>query len=321
LGRRTQTETLSKLLVAFLEEPVWKQTDLARRCGVGARALRTRIQDLCEAGIPIDREEDHPHVYYSVPTGWFPGRGTGVEKLDHLQIARLLGRLPHTAAREQILARLVSTAFGSPTVASDAPADVTDRVLDVLEDAVKRSMPVRMGYYSASRGEHSLRTVSIQRMAYGTPTRFVAFCHRSSKLKWFRADRVTSPELDASATFRQVAPRDVGAFVASSLDGFSAGDATTCSFLVREAESHWVLRTLPAGAVATVHQERGGARATLRTSGVEILARFLTGLGGIVSEIEPSSLRLRVQALAREALAASSARLSRHSARPIQSAG
>jgi predicted DNA-binding transcriptional regulator YafY len=322
LGRKTQTETLAKLLVAFLEAPVWKQKDLERRCGVSSRAIRTRLTDLHEAGIPVDREEDHPHVYYSVPSGWFPGRGTGLEKLDHVQIARLLGRLPRTAARERLLTRLVSTAFGTPVVVNDASADVDDRVLDVLEDSVKRSVPIRMGYFTAGRGEAGIRSVSVQRLLYGARTRFIAYCHRSSQLKMFRADRVTSAELDASITFLRSADAEVGAMVAGSLDGFAGrGPSFRCQFVVREAEARWVQRNLPHGAVATVEAVQGGVQVSLHTTALEVLARYLTGLGAMVQAIEPASLRERVHAIAREALSASRASLTRRTVRGIRSAG
>lgn len=322
MGRRSHTETLAKVLVAFLEERTWKQKDLERRCGVRARAIRARILDLIDAGVPIVRDEDHPHVYYSVPPGWFPERGTGLEHLDASLVARLLGRLPATRSRDRVLARLVSTAFGAPTTPNGTAADVEDRVLDVLENGAHRQVAVRMGYYSASRGEPGLRTVSVQRIVYGSPLRFVGYCHRSSSLKWFRADRVTSPELDASATFMQVAPRDVEALVEASLDGFAArGEPVACSFLVRPKESHWVVRNLPAGARATTSEEADGVRVALRTTAVELLARYLTGLGAIVTSIEPESLRTRVRHIASEALSAQGARLTKHSARPIRSAG
>ena len=163
-GSATQTETLAKMLVAFLEERVWKQKDLERRCGVGTRAIRTRIVNLQAAGVPIEREEDHPHVYYSVGPAASQERGTGVEKLDHVQIARLLARLPRAAARNRILARMVATAFGAPTAPNPTSADVEDRILEVLEDGARRGVPVRMGYYTAGRAEAGLRTVSVARL-------------------------------------------------------------------------------------------------------------------------------------------------------------
>src|ERR1700735_2976688 len=142
MGRRTQTETLAKLLVAFLEQPVWKPTDWERRVGVSRRAIRTRVLDLRDAGVPIEREEDHPHVYYSVSTGWFPGGGAGLESLDHAQVARLLARLPRSAPRDSLVSRHVETAFGAPAAPNAAAADEEDHPLSVLEDGVRRPLPV-----------------------------------------------------------------------------------------------------------------------------------------------------------------------------------
>jgi hypothetical protein len=80
-----------------------------------------------------------------------------------MQIARLLSRLPRSASRDKILSRLVATAFGAPAPANTAAADVEDRTLSVLEDSARRTVPIRMGYYTASRGDperaHSARYV------------------------------------------------------------------------------------------------------------------------------------------------------------------
>jgi predicted DNA-binding transcriptional regulator YafY len=288
---------------------------------VSARTVRTRILDLQEAQVPIEREEDHPHVYYSVREGWFPGQGTGLDEVDHVMVARLLGRLPRSKARDALLSRLVRTAFGAPTAPATSPLDVDDRILDVIEDGAKRCVPVRMGYYSAGRGESGIRVVSVQRVLYGSPTRFVAYCHRSSTLKFFRADRVTSPEVASTATFLKAADADVDALLSGSLDGFAGrGPATPCAFVVRSAEAHWVQRNLPAGAVATAEPAVDGVRLSLQTTAVEILARYLTGLGAAVRDIEPTELRQRVRAIAKESLAATGARLNKNPARTIRSA-
>ena len=73
MGRRTSSATVTKNIMALLDQPTWTQASLARRVGVKARTIRTHLNDLVEAGVPLEREEDHPHVYWSVPRGWFPG--------------------------------------------------------------------------------------------------------------------------------------------------------------------------------------------------------------------------------------------------------
>jgi predicted DNA-binding transcriptional regulator YafY len=320
MGRLSHTETLAKLLVAFLEHSVWKQKDLERRCGVATRSIRTRILDLQAAGIPIEREEDPPHVYYSVPKGWFPGVG-GLDAVDHVQVARLVARLPRSAAREQMLTRLVATAFGAPIHVNGATVDVSDEVLTLLEDGVRRRVPIRTAYYTASRGEHGLRTISAQRIVYGRFTRVVGYCHQSSCLKWFRGDRMTSPTVDAPATFLEVDPKTIEKFVAESLDGFSGPNAaTTCTFLLREKESHWALRNWPPGSTLLVAAESDGPHVTIHTSALDVLARHLVSLGGIVREIQPLGLRSRVQALARESLQAANATLNVEPVGTIRSA-
>jgi hypothetical protein len=132
---------------------------------------------------------------------------------------------------------------------------------------------------------------------------------------------MTTPRLDASATFLHVDDKAVEQFVAESLDGYSGVDgARICSFFLREKESHWVLRTWPAGAPPLASAETDGVRVTLRTSALDVLARHLVGLGGIVRDVEPASLRRAVQNLAREALVASGATLNIEPVGTIRSA-
>jgi predicted DNA-binding transcriptional regulator YafY len=322
VGKRSQGETIAQLLVAFLEQPVWKQPDLQRRCGLHTtRAVRARVLELCEAGFRIEREEDPPHVYYTVEDGWFPGRGAGLEKVDSMQVARLLARLPQSATRDAIVARLVRSVFGPPIVPNDAPSEADDRTLNVLEDGLRHTTPVVMGYFSASRSEHGVRTVSVQRLLYGPRTRFVAYCHRSSRLKLFRVDRVVRPTADSSATYVQSNPRDVDAFLDGNLDGYvGEGERMRCRFVVRGGDAAWIIRNLPIGAPFSTFDDPDGVGVEVQTTAVGVLARHLTGLGDRVLRVEPVALRQEVRRLATGALAGVGARENKRSVRAIRSA-
>jgi hypothetical protein len=97
MGRRTATETVTKLIVAFLRNPSWSQKDLERHCDVGPKAIRQRLLELQEAGILLEREEDHPHVHWVAPKDWFPADAAvagmkGEERRDE-QIRILARRL------------------------------------------------------------------------------------------------------------------------------------------------------------------------------------------------------------------------------------
>jgi hypothetical protein len=100
LGQRTSSETLIAVIVAFWRQPVWSQADLAREAGVSPRVARRYLDELTVAGWPLEREEDHPHVYWSVPKGWFPA-GVLLDSETVASLVRGLVRVPPSEARSQ----------------------------------------------------------------------------------------------------------------------------------------------------------------------------------------------------------------------------
>ncbi len=337
MGRRTGTETIAKLFVAFLQQATWSQKDLERRCGIGVRALRKALLDLASAGVPLEREEDPPHVYWSVPRDWpAPGARLGaIEGVEGDTVARLIARLPKSRERELVLAKLMPPVLGPTTLppANATEERVREAVFQALERGLRERVPVTMGYSSAQSGRDSLRTVSVQHLAYGDRPRFVAHCHTTDSLRWFRADRVHSAKIEPGAGYRAVEAAVLGPFVAESMDGFRGGGAAvTCEVVIRAAEARWALSHMPyepKSAVVTPGPE--GSRVLLRTAGLEVLARYLVGLGAAARVVSPPELRERVVALAREALAsnevgaeepsqAADARLNGGPVRPIRRA-
>lgn len=310
MGRRTGTETIAKLFVAFLQQATWTQKDLERRCGVGVRAIRKALLDLQDAGVPLEREEDLPQVYWSVPRDWpAPGaRLAGIEGIEADTIARLVARLPKSREREAVLAKLVPPVLGATAAMKPNAAEerVREQVFGALEQGLRERAPVRMGYFSAQSGRDSLRTVSVQHIAYGDRPRFVAHCHSTDSLRWFRADRVRSVKLEPTGAYRLVDSAALAAFIKESMDGFrGGGSAVICEVVIRADEARWALPHMPyepESAIVTL--EPDGSRVVLRTAGMEVLARYLVGLGEAARVVSPPELRDRVRALARGALAA-----------------
>lgn len=106
MGRRSATETITALLLAFAREATWSQAERARVLGVTVGSLRRRLDELTEAGVPLERSEDHPHVYWSVPPGWLPGAVSfSAEQAESLM--RLLARHARTPDRDSLLAHIV----------------------------------------------------------------------------------------------------------------------------------------------------------------------------------------------------------------------
>ncbi len=304
MGRRAATDTIAILVVAFLRHPRWSQGELQRVCGVGPKALRRAIASLQHAGVPLSRTglAGSP-VVWRVERGWIP-TATG-QIVDHVRIARLVARLPKSNERQAVLEKLLVGPEGEGAT-NEQPLDVSDEALGLLEDSCRRKRAVRAGYFTASRGRHTIRTLSVQRILYGDRVRLVAYCHTRRALRWFRVDRLSNPELMSAQPYVEVERSQVERFVGDSIDGFHGDGGTVgCYFDLTYPDATWALRALPSGSDgAMVHHGHSGAHVEMKTAGVEVLARFLVSLGGACSSLGPEALRARVEELARGALSA-----------------
>lgn len=299
MSSRGQNDTASRVLIAFVQQRTWSQADLARHVGVETRALRRVLAALQEAGVPLEREEDHPHVYWSAPKTWFPG-GVILSRELVGAAARLLARAPRTRDRERILEALLTGAAVVDLPRSDASADVDEHLLAAVEDGLASRRPLRVDYFSAARGDRSSRNVSVHYIAYAEHTRFAAICHRTDDFKWFRVDRVSSVRADPGDSFRGRGKDEVAAFVATTVAGFRApGDPEEHRFFVRAPESRWVTRNLPSGLVTEPAAD--GAYVYANAAALDVVARIVVGLGAVAT-CETAELAQRVAQLAREAL-------------------
>jgi predicted DNA-binding transcriptional regulator YafY len=304
MGKRSGIESVSRVLLALARDRTCTQAGLAAEVGISVAAVRRHLRELLSAGVPLERQEEWPDVHWSVPRGWFPG-GTALGAPDCVEIARLLGRLPRSAARERAIRKLLGRAAEAGRAANARSDEVAEGVLEAAEDACTRRVALFIRSFSAGRGELGDRHVSVHRIEHGPRARWLATCHRSGALKWFRVDRVESARVDDGEAFREVEPGDVERVLAESVDGFRGeGRAVECAFWVRDPEARWVARNLPARmALESRWGEAGepGTRFSTRTGGLEVLARFVVGLGD-AAVVETPELAQRVEALARGAL-------------------
>jgi predicted DNA-binding transcriptional regulator YafY len=305
MGQRSGTETVAAVMATLLARRSWAQADLARECGVRTETLRKVLGELKVAGLPLECEKDHPHVYWSLPKTWYPG---GVLFKQDLvpELLRQLRRLPRGKSRERLLAVVVEqlpardkSAAAAP-VLSRAGSEHEERQIPIVEDAAARRVPLFMRYHTASRGHVSERCVSVHLVEIGPPARFIATCHRSGELRWFRVESIVHARLDEREPFRECLPGALATFRAASLDGYKdAQPSVRCSFFVREPESSWVANNLLEG----MHIERlhDGIRVNVDTSAVLRLARFVVGLGS-AAQSETAPLTKAVEELAQGAL-------------------
>lgn len=283
MGQRSRTETVAAVMGMMLVRRSWAQAELAREIGVRSETLRKVLGELKAAGVPLDTEKDHPHVYWTLAKNWYPG---GVLfKQEHVpELLRQLRRLPRGKGRDRLLGVVVEqipvrdkAAVAAPVVARDT-SEHEERFVPIVEDAAARKVALSMRYHTASRGKVTERQVSVHLVEVGPPARFIATCHRSGDLRWFRVEGIVQARLDEREPFRECPPRHVETFRQASLDGYrGTGPAVPCSFFVREPESSWVANNVLEGMrVDSLHD---GIRVSVETTAVTRLARFVVGLG------------------------------------------
>ena len=306
MGQRSQTESVAGIYQAFLQKRTWKQAELAKELGIGPEPVRRILYELLERGMPLEREEDRPHVYWSVPKDWFPG--SVVFKREEIpELLRQLRRVPHGPGRARVLAQLVSrlpadastSTVTAPIFAREVSAQ-EEQYLGAVEDSASRRVALHMRYYTASRGDVGDRYVSVHHVHLGPPARFVATCHRSGTLKTFRVDGIIQGRLDEREPYRAADEAALDAYQKGSLDGFHEGGAARpFAFVVRNPEARWVKNNLLDGMTAEAHGD--GVRVTVSTTALGRLARFVVGLGAAAT-CETPALAEEVAVLARGAL-------------------
>ncbi|MBX3188518.1 MAG: WYL domain-containing protein [Labilithrix sp.] len=317
MGQRTPTETLFGIVAAFVERRRWSQSELARRLETKPETIRRRLGELKAGGFKLERTEEPPLVYWSVPKNWFPGV-LPFKAEEARDLLRLLGRARSSELRDRLLGVVVSRlsnlgqsvdldpdAVRGPAVRHDE-----ERWLAVIEDAVAKKTAVKMRYFTASRRHESWRHVSVHRIDVGARPHFIATCHVANTLRRFRVSNVLEARLDLGERVRAAKAEDLARFDVESFGGFRHdGPAVPCAFVVRDPESAWVARNLPD---ETLVEEAvaGGIRFRVETSAVIVLARFVVGLGE-AARVESPELAEQVATLARGALAGAKAQRAR----------
>ncbi len=306
MGRRGGTETLSVVLLAFLERRTWRQADLVERSGVERKTLVRLLTDLHHAGLPLVRDADPPQVYWSVPKTWFPG-SVAFQGQDVVELVRLIQRTPRSEKRDRLLTQITTSATGTQgMIRGDAILTRTlsseeEARLSALQESVEQSLALHVQYFTLSRGDVAWRHLSVHRVVVES-ARVIATCHRDGKLKWFRLDGILSARLDRREPRRSASDSQIQELLDESVDGYhSGGPPIRCVFRVRLPDARWLRGQLP----LPLHADQDGDFVvfTAVTAGLLPLARLIVGLGDAAT-VETPELRHLVQQLARGALEA-----------------
>lgn len=306
MGQRAAHETFLGIMAAFIDRKQWTQAELARAVEVSTEAVRKQLLALQADGWPLTEKKEHPHVVWRLPAEFFPGVLSF--KVDEVpDLLRVIARSPRSPSRNRLLKvverRLPLKHRGvafEPAVRAPEITESDSEWIDLLEDCAARKLSVRMNYNTASRRANATRHVSVHSVKHGRFPRFIATCHKSDTLKWFRVAGITSARPDPGESFRARTLEQIASFEAESLDGFhDEGPAIECIFFVRQPEAAWVERNLLDGMKA--EEESDGIRVSVKTPAVDHVARFVVSLGRAAKATTPE-LVARIRELAEGAL-------------------
>ena len=289
---RSKTITLlAGLYEAFADRKTWQQAELARRTGASVERLRAALDALEAWGWPLEREEEPPHVYWSVPNTWGGGGFTLPE--DRIpDLLRLLAYLPDSPRRARVLALFDGMNALSPQEVLRAVHEregldaQAEAFLEQIEQGIHDERSVEIEYYSRHRGELEWREVSPQRVVVEGPHRFVALCHRSGQPKWFRLDQVRGCRAPLEPSWTGMSPEAIDDFISSSISGFIGEEPSReHAFTVPNPAARWVKGILPAPMQHRPVAE--GIRVEVETRSVKQVARFVLTLAGAARDLTP----------------------------------
>jgi proteasome accessory factor C len=197
-----------------------------------------------------------------------------------------LSALPENADREVIgslMARLARGATGEPSQLAVAGSD-SDETLALIRNAVAAGTQVEFDYLS-SRGDHERRRVDPLRIESVDQDWYLrGWCHLRKAVRTFRLDRMS--ELTATEepiTFR---PADVS--LPETLFEGSADDLTVDIEIVASALP-LIADYVPDG--ATLVEDSGYIRTSLRVAHYHGLKRLVAGLAGVLTVLGPEEAR------------------------------
>jgi len=250
VGSKSKTETPLRLLAALLEKRTWTQAELARHVDVQPQTVKRCLEELLEAGVPLEREEETPQVYWSVPQSWLP-EGVHLPRGHFVDLLRRLARGASPGEHDPLLKHLVDAApslrgmvarIQDSHVADNAP--LSSALMAQLEDAWD-SHAVILSYRKTDGGEVEPRHCS--------PARFVdryqhllARCHKSGRARRFRLDRILGVTRAVGVDYKPLSEAEVHDELAGSVDGFRApGPLVSVRFRLVGEGSGWMRDTLP----------------------------------------------------------------------------
>lgn len=302
---------LLALVPYLLARPGVTFAEAAQVFGVTEERLRKDLNLLWVCGLPghgpgdlIDIEFEHDTITLFEPAGVTrPLRLTVDEALALVVALRALAETPGLTDREALDRALVKVeqvagAAAVPAGRVQVAVEGEERVLPVVEQALRAGRRLQVTYYVPGRDESTEREVDpIRVLLVDGRTYLEAWCRRAEGVRTFRLDRIKDLQvLETAATPPPVPDRDL------SQGLFQPGPEDVLVVLELSPGAQWVADYYPCESVDV--RPEGTTVIALRTRDTAWLQRLVLRLGGLVRVNEPEELRVAVHQAAQEALTA-----------------
>jgi len=306
------TTRLLTILEMLQSHPQLSSSELAARLEVDARTVRRYIVMLQDMGIPIEADMGRNGGYslrpgFKLPPMMFTNEEVlalflGLQMVRHLGLDATscsvegamvkLQRVLPEALRQQ--AESITSA-----VVLDMPHgewSIRESLLTLLGQAIHAKRQIRIVY--KVENTETVRTVDPYGLVcQGTQWYLVGYCHLRTDLRVFRVDRIVDAKLQ-SETF--VAPEDFDSLEFLFQSFAEIPDQWNVEVILATSLEH-ASKAIPRG-MGTLEQQLDGVRFRTGVDDLDVLARFLVGLGVPVVVCEPRELRTAFEKLAAEIL-------------------
>ncbi len=234
----------------MLEQRTWSQADLAKRVEVTPQTVKRCLEELEAAGVPLEREEDHPHVYWSVPGSWLP-EGVHLPRELLVELLRRLARAATPSEHDPLLRHLLKAIPSlSDLVARVQDAHITEQtplsaaILSELEDAYD-SHAVILSYRKSRFAPVEVRFCSPMRLV-DRHRQLLARCHKSDAPRRFHLHRIVQVSPAVGEDYRPLSESELNLALDGSVDGFRApGPLVDVRFRLVGEGVGWILEDLP----------------------------------------------------------------------------
>jgi predicted DNA-binding transcriptional regulator YafY len=278
-----------------------------------ARTVRRDLEALEAVGFPLITERHNGQTRWRLIEGFrnIPALGFSATELMALTFSRkLLRPLEGTEIQSALNSALNKVASALPPQGHEYVRALDNlfsiglgphknyqqykKTIDLITQAIDKTLTAQMRYFSASRTTTTRREVDPYRLWYAAGGLYlIAYCHLRKDVRLFAVERIRSITL-TDHPYQMPLGFDVEEYVQDALM-IMRGRRIDIELLFSKKVATWVKDKLWHSSQETVPMKDGRLRMTLKVADTDELVGWILSFGSQVRVITPESLRIKVR--------------------------